>query len=55
MLDVHNLVPLSAVDVMKSRGLDSSREGGSQNAPEHGIRGQPLSLAWNEAIRQDVQ
>jgi hypothetical protein len=47
--------PLSSVDMMRSYGLDSSREGRLRYAAEHGIRGQPFSAAWCEAIRQDVR
>lgn len=48
------LDPLSAVDVMKSFGLDSSRDGRLAYAASHGIQGQPFSAAWNDSIRRSV-
>lgn len=47
--------PLSLVDVMKSYGLVSSREGGLRYAREHGIGGQPFSAAWADGIRLHIQ
>ncbi|KAF7597013.1 hypothetical protein BBP40_011379 [Aspergillus hancockii] len=45
---------LSSIDVMKSYGFDSSREGRLRYGNERGIGGQPFFAAWGEAIRQDV-
>ncbi|GFF91741.1 hypothetical protein IFM53868_06607 [Aspergillus udagawae] len=49
------LDPLSSVDVMRSFGLDYSREGRLRYAARHGIGGEPFSAAWGDAIRRDVR
>ncbi|OJJ03959.1 hypothetical protein ASPVEDRAFT_152382 [Aspergillus versicolor CBS 583.65] len=47
--------PFSPVDVMKSRGLDSSREGRLKYAQQHGIGGVPFSASWGEAMLRHLQ
>ncbi|KAB8259353.1 hypothetical protein BDV32DRAFT_150468 [Aspergillus pseudonomiae] len=44
----------SSVDWTKHFGLDSSKEGRARYAATHGIRGEPFSAAWGDAIRRDV-
>jgi hypothetical protein len=40
--------------MMKSFGLDSSRDGRLRYAVDHGIGGVPFSAEWGNAIRRDV-
>ncbi|KAL2809076.1 hypothetical protein BJX63DRAFT_445529 [Aspergillus granulosus] len=47
--------PLSHVDLMKSRGLDSSREARVIYAQQHGIGGVPFSASWGEAMLRHLQ
>ncbi|KAL3449195.1 hypothetical protein BJX65DRAFT_306256 [Aspergillus insuetus] len=47
--------PLSHVDLMKSRGLDSSRQARLVYAQEHGIGGVPFSASWGEAMLRHLQ
>ncbi|KAE8134928.1 hypothetical protein BDV38DRAFT_294928 [Aspergillus pseudotamarii] len=47
--------PLSHVDLMKSRGLDSSREARVIYARQHGIGGVPFSASWGEAMLRHLQ
>lgn len=49
------LDPLSHVDVMRSHNLDYSREGRLRYAAEHGIRGEPFSASWGDAMLRDVR
>ncbi|KAH7147193.1 hypothetical protein B0J13DRAFT_665373, partial [Dactylonectria estremocensis] len=48
------LDPNSSVDVMKSFGLDFSRNGRLRYAQAHGIPGDPFSAPWGDAVREDV-
>ncbi|KAL2825676.1 hypothetical protein BJY01DRAFT_262543 [Aspergillus pseudoustus] len=47
--------PFSHVDLMKSRGLDSSREARVIYAQKHGIGGVPFSASWGEAMLRHLQ
>ncbi|CEL02000.1 hypothetical protein ASPCAL01576 [Aspergillus calidoustus] len=47
--------PLSHVDLMKSRGLDWSREGRLAYAQQHGIGGVPFSASWGDAMLKHLQ
>ncbi|KAL4747472.1 hypothetical protein BDW72DRAFT_206428 [Aspergillus terricola var. indicus] len=47
--------PLSSVDLMKSRGMDSSKEARLIYAQQHGIGGVPFSAPWGEAMRRHLQ
>jgi hypothetical protein len=56
ILLTHDLLdPLSRVDLMKSRGLDSSREGRLTYARRHGIGGVPFSASWGDAMLKHLQ
>lgn len=46
--------PRSSVDVMKSFGMDSSREERLQYARDHNIGGVPFSSAFGDAMREDI-
>ncbi|KAL4809830.1 hypothetical protein BDV18DRAFT_129726 [Aspergillus unguis] len=54
LTDVY-LDPPSPVDLMKSMGLDSSREGRMRYAEKHGIGGVPFSASWGEAMLRHLQ
>ena len=45
----------SSVDMMKSVGLDSSREGRLRYAAENGITGVPFSAGWGDDILKHLQ
>ncbi|KAL4756555.1 uncharacterized protein BDW70DRAFT_165889 [Aspergillus foveolatus] len=47
--------PLSHVDLMKSRGLNSSRNARLRYAQQHGIGGVPFSAQWGEAMLRHLQ
>ncbi|KAI9041897.1 uncharacterized protein KD926_006443 [Aspergillus affinis] len=47
--------PLSHVDLMKSRGLDASREARVIYAQQHGIGGVPFSASWGNAMLRHLQ
>ena len=49
------LDPLSHVDSMKSRGLDSSKEARLIYGRQHGIGGEPFSAPWGEAMLRHLQ
>lgn len=49
------LDPLSPVDFMKSKGMDSSRAARLKYAQQHGIEGVPFSAAWGEAMLRHLQ
>lgn len=48
------LDPNSVVDLMKSRGMDSSFRGRQQYASANGITGTPGSAAWNTKIWRHI-
>ncbi|KAL4960143.1 uncharacterized protein BDV14DRAFT_193189 [Aspergillus stella-maris] len=50
MLLTATIDPFSSVDLMKSRGMDSSREARLRYAQQNGIEGVPFSAAWGEAM-----
>ncbi|KAL4793226.1 hypothetical protein BDV19DRAFT_367215 [Aspergillus venezuelensis] len=47
--------PLSSVDWMKFRGMDSSKEARLRYAQQHGIEGVPFSAAWGEAMLRHLR
>ena len=55
LLTDNPLDPLSHVDLMKSRGLDASREARLTYAQQHGIGGVPFSASWGDAMLKHLQ